>query len=243
MVQEFVAGTFRQTNLTNESEDYLAKREELRLAEIELLQHQERVSALRRELPQGAVVKDYEFLEGPANLGEGDEPVRTVKLSQLFTPGNRPLVIYHQMFGKAQMKPCPMCTMWVDGFNGVAQHLVRNIDFAIVVAAEPKQIREYARGRGWDNLRLLSAGTSTFKYDLGSEDEAGAQDSTISVFTKDEDGTVRHFYSAHPRTSPEAKERGLDLLSPVWNMMDLTPQGRGTDWYPSIAYGATVKKN
>jgi predicted dithiol-disulfide oxidoreductase (DUF899 family) len=236
MTHEFVDGTYRQTNLTNESRDYLAKREELRLAEIELMQHTENVAALRRALPQGATVQDYEFLEGPADLNADDDPVQTVKLSELFTAPGRSLVIYHLMYGKRQVKPCPMCTMWIDGANGIAQHLAQTMDFAIVAAADPKALRDHARARIWNNLRLLSAGAGTFKYDLGSEDADGGQDSTVSVFTKDTDNTVRHVYTAHPRMAADIKERGIDLLAPVWNYMDLTPQGRG-DWYPSLSYG------
>ena len=240
MVHEFIDETYRQTNLTNESEEYLAKREELRLAEIELMQHREKVAALRRGLPQGAVLQDYEFLEGPADLDEGDEPIHSVRLSELFSAANRPLVIYHLMYGKRNVKPCPMCTMWIDGANGVAQHIAQNIDFAIVAAADPRALRDHARQRGWSNLRLLSAGSSTFKYDLGSEGADGGQDSSVSVFTKDRDNTIRHFYSAHPRMAPEINERGIDLLAPVWNFMDLTPQGRG-EWYASLAYGTKAR--
>jgi hypothetical protein len=68
MTYEFIGGTYRQTNLTNESDDYVAKREELRLAEIELMQHREKVAALRRSLPQGARLQDYKFLEGPGRI-------------------------------------------------------------------------------------------------------------------------------------------------------------------------------
>src|ERR1044072_7889420 len=76
MVHEMIDGTYRQTNLPNESAEYLAKREELRQAEIELMRQRERVAELRRALPPGATVQDYEFLEGPASLDDGDEPVR-----------------------------------------------------------------------------------------------------------------------------------------------------------------------
>jgi len=61
MVNTIVDGTFRQTNLTNESSEYLGKREELRLAEIELMRQRERVAELRRHLPQGAPIQDYAF--------------------------------------------------------------------------------------------------------------------------------------------------------------------------------------
>jgi len=240
MVHTVVDGIFRQTNLTNESSEYLAKREEVRLAEIELMRQRERVAELRRSLPDGAPIQDYHFEEGPRDLNTGDAPVRTVRLSELFTKPNRSLVIYHFMFGKRQTKACPMCTAWLDGANGVAHHLAQNLDFAVVAAADLPTLRAHARERGWDKLRLLSAGNNTFKYDLGSEDREGGQDSTVSVFTRDAKGTLRHFYTAHPRMAPDIQERGIDLLTPIWHFMDLTPQGRGS-WYASLAYGTKVQ--
>jgi len=240
MVHETIDNTFRQTNLENESADYLAKREELRLAEIESVQARERVAELRRQLPEGPIVRDYEFQEGPPNLDDEDSPVRTVRLSELFKGPNRSVVIYHFMFGKKQTRPCPMCTLMIDALNGVAHHLAQNVDLAIVAAADPHALRAHARNRGWDNLRLLSCGANTFKYDLGSEDRDGNQDSTVSVFTRDEQGKLRHFYTVHPRMSEELKERGVDLLCPVYNVLDLTPQGRG-DWYASFDYAPKVR--
>ena len=240
MVHEMIDGTYRQTNLTNEPAEYLVAREQLRQAEIELMRQRERVAELRRGLPKGTTVEDYEFLEGPTALDDGDEPVNRVRLSELFTAPDRSLVIYHLMFGKKQTKPCPMCTAWIDGYNGVAHHIAQNIDFAIVAAADPSTLRAHARDRGWDKLRLLSAGESTFKYDLGSEDREGSQDSTISVFTRDSDGTLRHFYSGHPWLADDIKERGIDELSPIWNLLDLTPQGRGK-FYTSLDYGTKVQ--
>src|SRR6266567_2399523 len=180
MAQEKINATLRQTNLPNESDKYLSKREELRIAEVELMRQRERVAELRRQLPEGAIVQDYVFEEGPANL-----------------------------------------------------------DVAIVAAADPAALRAHARERGWDRLRLLSCGANTFKYDLGSEDREGHQDSTISVFTRDTDGTPRHFYSVHPSLSSDIKERGIDLLCPVWHILDLTPQGRG-EWYADLGYGTNV---
>jgi predicted dithiol-disulfide oxidoreductase (DUF899 family) len=240
MVHTVVDGTYRQTNLTNESPEYLARREELRLAEIELMLRRERVAELRRNLPEGAALQDYAFEEGPRDLNAGDAPARTVRLSELFTRPDRSLVIYHFMFGKKQAKACPMCTAWLDGANGIAHHLAQNLDFAVVAAADLPTLRAFARERGWDKLRLLSAGDNTFKYDFGSEDRDGAQDSTVSVFTRDANGTVHHFYTAHPWMAPDVKERGIDLLAPMWHFLDLTPQGRGS-WYSSLAYGTKVQ--
>jgi len=230
-----VNGAFRQTNLTNESGEYLTKREQLRLAEIELMRQRERVAELRRGLSKGATIQDYAFEEGPANLDAGDAPVRTVRLSELFTAPNRSVVAYHFMYGKKNTSPCPMCTLIIDGWSGVAHHLAQNVDVVIVAAADPTVLRAHARARGWNNLRFLSCGANTFKYDLGSEDKEGNQDSTVSVLTRDSDGTIRHFYTAHPSIAKDIKERGLDLLCPVYNILDLTPQGRG-DWYASFDY-------
>ncbi|SEC51707.1 Predicted dithiol-disulfide oxidoreductase, DUF899 family [Streptomyces sp. 2224.1] len=225
----------RQTNLTGEPADYVSAREELRQAEIELMRHRERVADLRRRLPLGPAVDDYVFEEGPADLEAGDAPARTVRLSELFTRSGRDLVVYHLMYGKKQTEPCPMCTMWLDGFNGVARHLAQNLDLAIVAAAGLPALRAHARDRKWTNLRLLSAGAGTFKYDLGSEDAEGNQDSTVSVFTRDDTGSVRHVYSVHPRMSDDIDQRGIDLLSPVWHLLDLTRQGRG-NWFASLTY-------
>src|SRR5437660_7497498 len=136
MVKTIVDGTFRQTNLTNESAEYLAKREELRLAEIELMRQRERVAELRRHLPQSAPIQDYPFQEGPRDLSAGDAPVRTTHLSELFTKPGRSLI----------------------GANGVAHHLAQNLDFAVVAAADLPALRAHARARGWGKLRLFSAG-------------------------------------------------------------------------------------
>src|SRR3954462_11542422 len=108
-----INGTLRQTNLANESEEYLSKREELRRAEIELRNQRERVAELRRRLPTGPAVQDYVFEEVPA-LDAADTTIRSVRLSQLFTGPDRSVILYHFMYGKKQIKPCPMCTAWID---------------------------------------------------------------------------------------------------------------------------------
>ncbi len=223
------------TRLRNESAEYVAAREQLRIAEIELMRERERVAEMRRSLPPGPVVDDYVFLEGPRALDDGDAPVSTVRLSELFTRPDRPLVVYHLMYGKAQTDPCPMCTQWIDGFNGIAHHLEQNVDLVVVAAADPVALRAHARKRGWTRLRLLSCGDSTFKHDLGSEEDDGSQDSTVSVFVRDDDGTVRHTYTAHPSMSADVRERGIDLLCATWHLLDLTPRGRG-EWYSSLSY-------
>jgi len=216
-----------------ESDAYVTSREELRLAEVELLQSRELVAKMRRNLPAGVAVDDYVFLEGPMDLDAGDEPVSEVRLSDLFSGPGRSLIVFQMMFGKAQKTPCPMCTMWVDGFTGIAHHIAENIDLVVVTAADVSELRQHARNRGWTGLRLLSAGENTFKFDLGSEDPEGNQGSTISVFDRDDDGTIRHAYTVQPQWSETDYQRGMDLYSPVWHLLDLTRKGRG-DWYASL---------
>jgi predicted dithiol-disulfide oxidoreductase (DUF899 family) len=210
-----------------QSDEYRRQREELRAAELDLIDHAERVAALRRTLPADTVVDDYQLVD----VASGDR----VRLSQLFSAPDRALILYHFMYGKVQTEACPLCTMWIDGYNAVVPHLTQNVDFAVVAAADPAAISAHAASRGWSNLRLLSAGDSTFKYDLGSEEADGTQTEWISVFTRGGDGSVRHVYSKGAQMAGDRRERGIDLLSPVWNLLDLTPTGRG-DWYPSLHY-------
>jgi predicted dithiol-disulfide oxidoreductase (DUF899 family) len=224
----------KQTRL-EEPADYAERREQLRQAEVDLMRRQEQVAALRRRLPAGTPVEDYEFLEGPRHLDEGDEPVTTVRLSELFSAPDRALVVQHVMYGKRQTSPCPMCTMWVDGLDAVVPHIEQQADYVVASAADPATLRAHARDRGWDHVRLLSCGDSTFQYDFCAEDEDGNQNSTFSVFTLEVDGSPRHFYSSHPQMADDVNERGIDLMSPVWNLLDLTPRGRG-DWYAGLDY-------
>jgi predicted dithiol-disulfide oxidoreductase (DUF899 family) len=210
-----------------ESQEYRRQREELRVAELDLIDHVERVAAMRRRLPADTIVDDYELVD----VASGAH----VPLSGLFTAPDRALIVYHFMYGKAQTDPCPMCTMWIDGYNATAPHLTQNADFAVVAAAEPAAIQAHAASRGWSNLRLFSAADTKFKYDLGSEEADGTQTEWISVFTRDADGRVHHLYSKGAEMADDRRERGIDLLSPVWNLLDLTPNGRD-DWYPSLNY-------
>jgi len=221
--------------LANETPEYRKARAELRDAEIALKEQRERVAELRRQLPADTLVEaDYVLREGPRELGAGDSPEQERRLADLFDDPAKPLVLMHFMYGGAQQNPCPMCTMWADGYDGVVPHLAQHLNFGVVVAGDLPGFRAHARARGWKNLRLLSAAGSSFKRDFGSEDEQGAQMPGVSVFTLGDDGAVRHFYSGGALMAPE-QFRGMDLLSPVWNFLDLTPEGRG-EWFPALSY-------
>lgn len=198
---------------------YAAARERLRLAEIELMLQRERVAEQRRALPIGPPVEDYVFGSGDGELS----------LSSLFSDPSRPLVLYHFMFGKKQEHACPMCSMWVDGWNGVADHLAESVDFAVITSGSVDATAALVEEHGWTNLQVLSAADNTFKLDIGGEDADGNQLPFVSVYEKTADG-IRLTYSGSALQGDD-HYRGVDLLSPVWHILDLTKPGR-RDWMP-----------
>jgi len=208
---------------TRTDDRYTAAREELRSAELALMQQREAVAELRRSLPAGPVADDYVFAS----------PTGDVRLSELFTAPDRALVLYHFMYGKAQEQPCPMCSMWTDGWNAITDHLGDRLDFAMVSAAPIDDTMQLVESRGWTNLRWLSTNASSFKVDIGGENVDGNQWPFLSVWEL-VDGQPRLTYSGGANIDGD-NWRGVDLLSPVWHFQDLTPQGRG-DWFPSLTY-------
>lgn len=214
----------KHARLAAESPAYRTLRDELLEAEIALRHQRKRVAQLRRQLPLDTPLEDYLLHEGPRALDAGDEP-RALRLSELFEAPERPLILYHFMYGGAQKKPCPMCSMWIDGFDAVAAHVHKRANFALVARAEVPELRAWARRRGWRNLRLVSSAGSTFKRDLQLEDAAGRQYPGVTVVVRQPDGTLRHFYSACDIMRDD-EYHGLELLSPVWHLLDLTPGGR-----------------
>ena len=206
---------------------YLEKREELHKAEVALRDQRERVAELRRALPRDTPAADYVFEELVGGSVQG------VRLSELFTDESKPVVLMHFMYGKAQKNPCPMCTMWADGYVGAVQHLSRRVNFAILIAGDLEGFVRHAASRGWNGVRVLSAADSTIKRELGFESEEGGQMPGVSVFERSGEGQLTHYYSVC--AFGEDGGRMLDLLSPVWNFFDLTPEGRG-DFMPSLQY-------
>jgi predicted dithiol-disulfide oxidoreductase (DUF899 family) len=213
------------------SPEYIAARIELARAERALRDRVEEVAAMRRSLPEGALLGDYLLTEGPHDLGL-DGPIESRPLSELFGHHDT-LIVYHLMFHPDDDAACPMCSMWVDGFHGVSHHLAQHAAFVVVAKAPLPKVRAWALRRGWDGLRILSSHGTTFNADLHAEHPDGAQRPMISVFVLD-GGRARHFYTL-PANLLDNSERGIDLLSPVWNALDLMPKGRG-DWYADNAY-------
>jgi predicted dithiol-disulfide oxidoreductase (DUF899 family) len=232
-----------------ESSEYRRSRNELLEAEIELRRAIERVAAQRRTLPPGGPVpEDYSFEEIADSGGE-------VRFSELFATGNT-LVIYSFMFprwsgdtrpgpagetGKLPLAetPCPSCTSILDSLDGAAQHLRHRVDLAVVAKSVPERIRTFARERGWRNLRLLSSHNNTYNRDYAAETPEGEQIPILNVFVRDGD-QVRHSWATELMFAPREDgedPRHVDSIWPIWNVLDMTPQGRGTEQaFPLLRY-------
>ena len=221
--------------INGESEAYRKLREQLLEAEIALKDQTERVAVLRRQLPEGPVVTtDYIFREGPADLRDDSSAnLLDVRLSELFAPGKDSLIVDHMMWGPGDKLPCRMCNMWADGYSGVAQHLSDKVNFVLVSKVDIGRLREWGRGRGWDKMRLLSSYDNTFNRDFFAEDEKG-QKPAVSVFRRAANGTIHFCYTTEMSRAP-GHHRGIDPFTPVWNLLDLLPEGR-ENWLPKQTY-------
>ncbi|HEY8079944.1 MAG TPA: DUF899 family protein [Labilithrix sp.] len=214
-----------------ETPAWRAARDELLAAERDLRTRVEAVAALRRKMPMGVrLPTDYVF--------EGESG--PVKLSELFAPGKDTLVLYNFMFGPKMKDACPMCTSFLDGLNGNAHHLEQRVNLAVVARSPYARVKDFARGRGW-KMRMLSSAENDFNRDFHGESADGAQNTIMHVFVKRADG-VHHFYSTelNMTTAEQGQnDRHIDLMWSLWNVLDLTPDGRGADWYPKVSYAKT----
>ncbi len=222
-------GRFHDDRFPGESEDYRRARDELLAAEIDLRRRIEEVAALRRTLPLGGRLKeDYVFAE------EGSPEIR---FSELFAPGKDTLVVYGFMYPLGG-EPCPMCSSFLDSLDGSAPHIGAHINLAVVAKAALPTLGDWARIRGWRNLRLLSSGGTSYNTDYLTERQGDNQIPTLNVFVRTADG-IFHTYASEVLFAPVEEgqhPRHLDQIWPLWGVFDLTPGGRGDDWFPKLAY-------
>ena len=240
------------TRFPGESAEYRAARERLLEQEIELRRAMETVAAARRTLPMGGnPPEDYVF-EG---MGVDGTPT-DVRLSELFEPGKDSLAIYNFMFprdpgddrpgpasGQSALLPlaegpCPSCVALLDQLDGAAEHTGQHLNLAVVAKAPLAQVLTFADERGWRRLRLLSSAGNTFNRDYFAETKEGAQRPMLNVFHR-RDGLIRHFWGSelfYAPVDPGQDPRHVGTLEPVWNLFDLTPEGRPSDWDEQLSY-------
>jgi predicted dithiol-disulfide oxidoreductase (DUF899 family) len=236
-----------------ESAEYRAARDRLLERELELRRAMEAVAVARRGLPPGGVVPEDYLFQGRGPDGEPSD----VRLSDLFAPGKDSLVIYSMMFprdpgderpgpqgGRTALLPlaegpCPSCTALLDQLDGAAEHVSQRINLAAAGKAPLSRILTFAEERGWRRLRLLSSAGSTYNRDYLAETPEGHQRPMLNVFQRDGE-TIRHFWGSelfYAPTDPGQDPRHVGTIEPLWNLYDLTPAGRGTDWEEQLSYG------
>ncbi len=206
-------------------EEWTAARKALLAKEKEFTKARDQLSAARRDLPWEKV-EDYVF----------DGPSGKVRLSDLFA-GRSQLVIYHLMFHPDWSAACKSCSFWADNFQNIIVHLnARDVSMAAVSRAPLQKLEAFKKRMGW-TFPWVSCGTEgRFNHDLGtafSRDELagagknynygstrfGGEDAPgLSVFFKDEGGSLYHTYSAY--------SRGLDMLNGAYHYLDIVPKGR-----------------
>jgi len=226
-----------------ESADYRAARDRLLDNEIALRRQMEAVAEERRALPPGPLVgQDYLF----ARIGAGGKPEQ-VKLSDLFAPGTTSLLIYNMMFPRHKADdrpqpskgsfatlpredtPCPSCTSMVDQLNGAAHHFAAaGFNFAVCVEAPIDRAQDYADQRGWTNVDMLSAAGTSYREDMNAIFDDGQLAPVTTVFQKTPEG-IHIFWASEMMfagSDPGQDPRQQGTIEPLWNMMDLMPEGR-----------------
>jgi predicted dithiol-disulfide oxidoreductase (DUF899 family) len=236
----------------SESADYRMARDRLLEQEIELRRLTEAVAAARRALPPGGPVPEDYVFQGAGAEGH----TRDVRLSDLFGPGKASLVIYNFMFPRdpgdtspgpatgetAQLPleegPCPACTALLDQLDGAAEHAAQHLNFAVVAKTSLPRLLGFAAERGWRHLRLLSSATNSYNRDYHGETAEGFQRPMLNVFHRDAE-TIRHFWGSelfYARSDGDQDPRHVGTLEPLWNLFDLTREGRPSDWYEQLSY-------
>jgi predicted dithiol-disulfide oxidoreductase (DUF899 family) len=235
-----VKKSLHEVRFPGESDEYRRARNELLQSEIDLRRQIEAVAAQRRKLPLGGIVpRDYTFEEWDA----GKNAPKPVRLSELFEDGKDTLFLYSHMFipGKAGLpleQGCPSCTSIIDAIDGTARHVSQPINFAVVARVPIEQFRAHAQARGWSHARLLSSANNTYNRDYKAEAPDGEQMPMATVFAR-RDGKIHHFWSSElflVPPDPGQDMRHVDFMWPLWSILDLTPEGRRTDWSPALEY-------
>lgn len=212
----------------NESAEYRRARNALFIEEIELRRYIERVAEQRRALPPGGeVTDDYRF--------EGEHG--PLDFAGLFGD-KQTLVVYSYMFGPQRERPCPMCTSLLSAWDGEARDIQQRVALAVIARSSIDRLVAFKKERGWRDLKLYSDINGDYSRDYHGIGEDDSDIPAFNVFTR-RDGTIRHFWSGEmggESADPGQDPRGAPDLMPIWTILDATPEGRGTDWYPKLDY-------
>jgi predicted dithiol-disulfide oxidoreductase (DUF899 family) len=217
------------TPFPGESNAYRAARQALLAEEIEFRRHMTRLAAQRRALPDGPVIrKDYRFKD--ANGAD-------VSLADLF--GDKAtLVTYFWMYGPQRARPCPMCTNWLGAVNGNAADIIQLVALKILGRSTVERQIAFAQERGWRDLAFVQTVGDGYARDLGLLNADGTENPALIIFKRDGE-VVRLFWASEmsrEMADPGQDPRDAPDIASLWSILDLTPEGRGTDWYPKLEY-------
>ena len=211
----------------NESDEYRQARQKLLVEEIELRRHMERVAAQRRELPPGGEVpEDYRFV-----AEDGAE----VTLSELFGDHDT-LIIYSYMFGPQRDAPCPMCTSFMGSLDHKIADIRQRVAIAFTARSPIERLIDAKKARGWTDLPVYSDERGDYTRAYVSQEDGDMP--AYNVFMR-RDGVIRHYWGdeiTFEMADPGQDPRGAIEPDPLWLLLDTTPGGRGTDWYPQLTY-------
>jgi predicted dithiol-disulfide oxidoreductase (DUF899 family) len=214
-----------------DSEEYRKARTALLEEEIKLRRHIWRVAEMRRALPLGGeVIKHYRFLDN-----DGKEH----GLADLFGRHDT-LISYFWMYGPQREWPCPMCTAFLDSFDAAARNLTQRVALAVIGRSPVSRQLAFAIERGWRFLNFYQCVGDDFPTDYRGLPPSGEGYPQLDVWTRQGE-VVRHFWGGSEMDGtgdPGQDARNVPDPECLWNMLDLTPGGRGTDWYPKLNYGA-----
>ena len=239
-------------NFPRESPEYRVARNRLLEQEIELRRMMETVALARRKLPPGGEIpQDYIFQELRPDGRWAD-----VRMSELFAPGKDSLLIYTFMFPRypdderpgpasAELKdlplartPCPSCTALLDQLDAAMRHAGDIVNLVAAAEASVDHLVQFAKERGWRTLRLLSTAGNSYRKDYNADYEGNGMP-MLNVFHRDGDA-IRHFWGSElfwAETDPGQDPRHVGTLEPLWNLFDLTPEGRPEGWDEQLSYG------
>jgi predicted dithiol-disulfide oxidoreductase (DUF899 family) len=219
----------RRPQFPDESEAYRAARQALLANEIEFRRHMTRLGEQRQALPPGPLIeKNYRFK---------DENALEVGLVDLFGDKNT-LVTYFWMYGPQRERPCPMCTNLLGALNGNAQDIKQRVALKILGRSSVERQFAFARERGWRDLNFIQTIGDDYANDLNILHPNGDEYPALVVF-KREGQQVRLFWASEmskEMADPGQDPRDAPDLASLWSVLDLTPEGRGTDWYPKLNY-------
>jgi predicted dithiol-disulfide oxidoreductase (DUF899 family) len=188
-----------------------------------------RLTEQRRRLPPGPVIrKDYRFR---------DEQAMEVGLKDLFGDKDT-LVTYFWMYGPQRGRPCPMCTNLLGALNGNAADIKQRVALKVLGRSPVERQFAFAQERGWRDLDFVQTVGDDYATDLGVLLPDGSEFPALTVYRRDGDD-VRLFWAGEmtqEMADPGQDARGAPDLAPLWLVLDLTPEGRGTDWYPKLRY-------